>query len=170
MKYIRFCFFLLFSLLVLPNIITAKTIVEVGVDDWKPFTSKDPENRGLSGQIIEQSFNAVGIEIKFVIYPWTRCIKMVERGYLFASAPWYKTPEREKYAHFSEPISFATYRFFYKKKRMGVNFNYNKLTELKQYIIGASHDYWYIPIFHEEGLTLEFVQSETLNMKKLFIE
>ena len=170
MKYISFCFFLLFSFLFSPNIITAKTIVEVGVEDWKPLISKDPEKRGLAGHIIKQSFNAAGIEVKFVIYPWTRSMVLVEKGDLFATAPWYKTPEREKYAHFSEPICFATYRFFYKKERMGENFNYNKLTELKQYRIGASRKYWYVPIFYKEGLKLDFVSSETVNLKKLFIE
>ena len=53
---------------------------------------------------------------------------------------------------------------------MGENFNYNKLTELKQYRIGASRKYWYVPIFYKEGLKLDFVSSETVNLKKLFIE
>jgi len=60
-------------------------------DDWYPYTAlRGGVVRGMSADIVREAFEAAGVPVKLVAYPYARCMHMAERGELagcFNTAP-----------------------------------------------------------------------------------
>ncbi|WP_416305917.1 substrate-binding periplasmic protein [Neptunicella sp. SCSIO 80796] len=58
---------------------STSTIVTLAAEDsWPPYANEQGE--GISHNIIQSAFNAVGIKVKFVVAPYARALRLTEQG------------------------------------------------------------------------------------------
>lgn len=75
------------------------------VGEWGLFSSVHQERNGIIPEIVEEACRNAGVELKVEFRAWSRAMELVKTGYVVdATAPWSKTPEREKDFYFSIPI------------------------------------------------------------------
>lgn len=69
--------------LCIANIAGAETVLMGAEDDWAPYSSIiKGEARGFAVDVIREAFAAVGLDVKFVVIPYVRCMAMAKRGEL----------------------------------------------------------------------------------------
>src|SRR5690606_13331903 len=56
----------------------SQTVTLAAEDSWPPYSNKKGE--GISRNIIQSAFNAVGIKVKFVVAPYARALRLTELG------------------------------------------------------------------------------------------
>jgi len=80
-------------------------------------------NSGLKGQdieVIEKAFENRGIQVNFTFVSIRRSMEELKHGRVFAMTICGKTEERLEYAYFTDPISFFTLGFIYRKGTMNL--------------------------------------------------
>lgn len=64
-------------------LVHAETVMIGAEDDWAPYSSKlDGEARGFAVDVVREAFAAVGVEVKFSVMPYVRCMAMAKAGQL----------------------------------------------------------------------------------------
>ena len=77
--------------------------VRVGWDDYPPYQISDKgTQRGIDVDIISAVLEAQGHRVRFLKLPWARQLKMLESGELDIVMSASKSPERERFARWSE--------------------------------------------------------------------
>ena len=71
-------------LLSFPLLAGARETVTIGAeDDWAPYSSKvKGEARGFAVDLVREAYAAVGVDVKFVVLPYVRCMAMAKIGKL----------------------------------------------------------------------------------------
>lgn len=77
-----------------------RKVMQVGFEDFLPSASiKDGKPIGVDVELIAAAMKEVGVEIKFGMYPWSRCLQMLDDKELDAVIPMVYSKERdEKYS------------------------------------------------------------------------
>lgn len=136
--------------------------------EWSPYVSENLMHEGVISRIIMESFALKGIEVEFVYLPWKRGMEESKIGKWHGTLPWLKNEEREEYFYFSDPIAYENVLFFYKKDS---DFNWETISDLKDYKIGGTVGYFYGYEFDEAEkagtITIERTTKDELNFKKL---
>lgn len=140
-------------------------------DPWPPYTfgetGETPES-GLIVELLEELFSRVEYPVRMELYPWKRCIYMVENEKADALMLTVKTPEREKFAYFAEPFIENNILFYHKRDRV---FSWEDFSDLKGLTIGLVAGAKYSQEFQEAiqryQLKTETVNSISVNFKKL---
>ena len=71
--------------------------------DWKPYEfCEGDEVKGVNVEIVEAVARALGIKIRWTVYPWPRCIKMAKRGEVDGLMSLYRSTEREGFFYFPD--------------------------------------------------------------------
>jgi len=108
--------------LVLPGVnAEAACVLRMG---WEPyavytFADKDGNPTGVDIELIKAVAKEVGCEVTFRQLPWARMLLELENGVLDATSSTSKTPERELFAHFSEPYREAEMAVFVRRGETG---------------------------------------------------
>ena len=150
------------------NIFAEETITILN-GEWAPYTSKKLKHYGVSSHIVTEAFALSGIKVEYDFYPWARIGKMVKMGKKGGVTLIYtKTPEREKYAVYSEPILIAHSAFFHLKS---YPFDWEIIEDLKGIPIGGTYSYNYGPEFRSaeknKTIQVDWVSTDLQNLKKL---
>ncbi len=131
-----------FNELLSPVNIQAKEPLVIVTDPWPPFAVTG--NQDISGtdvEIIKAVFAQLKIPIKVKIYPWKRCISMLEEQEADAILDVSITPERKVFLSFpDEPVSNGVTVFFTKKERQ---IPFSILQDLNKFRAGALLGYSY---------------------------
>ena len=106
----------------------AKTYKLTTGNEFPPFADKHLLNGGIATEIVQHAFKEMGHETIIKWRPWLRGYYETKNGEHFATFPYNKSAEREKYFYFSKPFIISALRFFVKK---GSNTNYIKDEDLK---------------------------------------
>lgn len=87
---------------------------------YPPYSilNDNSERRGHDIEIIEAAFKNRGLQIEFKYVPIKRSLKELEYGRAFAMTICGKTEDRLVYSYFTEPVSFFTLGFIYRKGMM----------------------------------------------------
>ena len=117
--------------------------------EWTPYVSESLDGNGVISRIVSHAFRRAGIEVSYVYLPWTRSYAYAKEGKADGSLPWLKTPERNNFFYFSDPIFLARYYFYH---LADTPFSWNSYKDLAEYRILASAGYFY---------TAEFEHAET---------
>jgi len=85
-------------LLVVGGLAQAAETIEIGAeDDWYPYGGQvRGEAAGLGPDLVRASFAAVGIEVRFQVMPYARCLQLVKQGRLIACNQPARTAETEQ--------------------------------------------------------------------------
>lgn len=126
--------------------------------------------KGIFPDIINAVFHELDIKIEFIFMPWKRGEITVKKGKAFATFPYLITEQRSKYFYFSDPIINFTPKFLYKKKKFPNGFEWEKLYDFQQYIIGGVRGYWYQRSFKEADLNVNYVTADIQNINMLMKE
>jgi len=160
--------FLMIVTLLCPGISFSKEVIHIAVGEFPPRFSEKMKNKGVISDIIQQAFALEGIDVEYSFYPWARALKTVKDGDVEGSAIWQKTPEREQYLYFSDPVMEASWMLFYHKDHP---INWETLNDLKKITIGTIIGYTYGKDFDslvESGqIRAEKVPDPETNFKRL---
>ncbi|MBC7918512.1 MAG: amino acid ABC transporter substrate-binding protein [Rhodoferax sp.] len=78
--------------------------ISVGWDDYPPYQiGPEAERRGIDLDVVQAALKAAGYDVRFVKLPWARQLKMLEAGALEMAMSASVSPERAKYAAWSNP-------------------------------------------------------------------
>ncbi len=152
-----------------PAPLLAKETVVISTGEWAPWCGSKLHNKGAILDIVTRAFARRGYNTQFKFYVWRRAFKLMAAGDVQASAYWYHREKYEKVALFSEPLNTEEHVFIHLKSTHIRP--WKTLTDLKGYRIGATGGFSYSDEFwrlaKEKVLTVEVVQNDDLNMKKL---
>ncbi|MBF0381115.1 MAG: transporter substrate-binding domain-containing protein [Magnetococcales bacterium] len=140
--------------------------------EFPPFHYKTgSEVTGFLTQIVKITFKRIGYDAKIDIYPSKRGKNLAERGEIAGIFAFTKNQDRLNKYHFTLPLGHVRDVFF---KRKTSDISWEKLEDLKPYIVGATATYNYAPVFLqaiEKGvLKSEMVVSptpEVIHLRKL---
>jgi polar amino acid transport system substrate-binding protein len=118
-----------------------ETIVFV-YENYPPYEYMDNGvNKGIDIDIIREVCKQIGIVPEFKEYPWKRALKYVEVGKVDAIFSLFKTPERTKFLYYpTTSVNTEKTSLFTLKEN---NYKVNKLSDLKEKIIGVVAEYSY---------------------------
>ncbi|MBF0297598.1 MAG: transporter substrate-binding domain-containing protein [Oligoflexia bacterium] len=141
-------------------------IISLAANESPPLASSElGSNKGLLVDIITDAFKEMGCTIEVTFLPWMRGEKMLNAGKIWGLFPAYKTSTREKSYLFSDEIIKTKNYFYYFKQPKLTRFTV--LQELKKFKIGGTLGYFYIPLFKDAGLDVEYARSDLNNLHKL---
>jgi len=144
--------------------------IVLATGEWPPFTSDTMERKGFVSEIVTQVLNSMNIESEIKFYPWRRCYQYVLWNKVWAAFPYSYTEERAKEVLFSDDVAFSTTKFFYYSNApQKPSFEYNQLTDLRQYKVGAIIGYYYEEQFKQAKLNVDYVSKEKMALEKLFL-
>ena len=142
--------------------------ITITTGEYPPFSGKKLYNQGFDIDVIKRAFAEEGYKAEVNFYPWKRAYSMFKAGNVDATAFWYRSPEREKIAFYSDPINIESTVFFHRK---GESFEWEKLEDLNDFKIGVTRGYTYTEKFwelNEKGiLDFDVVNDDKTNFKKL---
>ncbi len=160
--------FLFFALLIFnQQNLYAKEKLSFATWEWAPITSSEIEGYGIATEIVKKAYEAEGVDIDLVFYPWRRCERMIRNNEVNATFPYTKTEGRKKEYYFSDPILTVKTKFFYLKDKIKEKPELKSYKDLKKYSIGGVLGYFYKNKFDEAGLNVEYVGSDEQNFKRL---
>ena len=144
--------------------LTRTIIITTG--EWSPIISKQKLGYGPLSMVITEAFGINGVKVEFQFFPWKRAMQELRSGRAMASSAWRKTNDREQEFLFSEGIYDNQNVFFHLKS---MPFDWNNISDLKRYYIGAALGYAYSKDFEkaEEQGDLEVFR---VNKEKSLIE
>jgi len=132
---------------------------------WPPYYGPKLLNQGYVTEITKTALARVGYTMEVDFVPWKRALHDAYNGYYSGVLGLYYSDDRAEWMAFSEPIASVQLVFFEKRGR---NIHWDKLTDLKPYIIGTEQGFVYTDEFDNANfLKKEPVRNAELNLKKL---
>lgn len=145
---------------------TATDEVLLVTGEFAPFTSEALDGGGMITEIVTAAFDEMGRLYRVEYYPWERAEAMVESGEAWGTFPYVPTDERRERFMVSENLANSeTYLYYYGDAMRDVT--YEELADLREYRMGVSLGYWYIPLFEEAGLNIDPANDDLANLRKL---
>lgn len=121
----------------------AETLV-MAQNAFSPFIYDDPDNPGISVDIVKEALKAGGYEIEFQIMPWARALQGAQDGTVHLLPAAFYNDERATFLDFSDKYLDAELTFF---KRSDDDFIYSTIDSLTGKSVGVIKDYGYTPEF-----------------------
>jgi polar amino acid transport system substrate-binding protein len=137
-------------------------------DDWPPYQFNDGSAvKGFAAEIMTTALKDLKQEVSITIYPWKRCLSMIQNkdadGIFMIS----KTKERESFLIFpDEPVINVGDAFFYLKSK---NYKAQKFEDLKGLTIGLIDGFEYSQEVMDDikNFKQDIVTNDETNFKKL---
>ena len=168
---------LLIGMLLTGSIVTAQNqdafaqserkTIQIATVEYPPSFLKD--GTGVAANMLIELFDKMGYNILIRIYPLGRAIHMVNRGDIECA---FLFPQTNLEVTVPIPLYYSSMVFVYKKSRFPNGVNYNTLSDLRGYKIGAlANSKWSKKLLQNgAGLWLEFTHGNDMNMKKLYAD
>ena len=135
---------------------------------WPPYAIDSDRNiSGIDVEITQAVFQELGMSVNIRMYPWKRCLLMIENQNADAILDVSITPERQEYMYFpKEPISEGTTVFFIKADS---TIPFTNLEDLNTLRVGTVLGYSYCDDIDQLPFMVrsERVSSLEQNFKKL---
>lgn len=144
----------------------AAETVEFAVGEWAPFISESMPGNGHDGEVVRAAMKAVGMDVKYNYYKWTRSKGLIKQGEALASFPWSKTPTTTAIAIYSDPISVSRQVFIYNKSKLG-EVDFKTPADLKKYNVAGIRSYSHVEILEKAGIKLDMSNDLETALKKL---
>lgn len=133
--------------------------------EYPPYFGQNLPNFGGISEIVVEAYRRVGYEVEIQFYPWIRALQMVKEGKCDGMFALWRTPEREQWLAFSDPLPANTLGFF---KRKADTIVFTRMEDLKSYQIGTVRGYAN-PVAFEAATYLkrQEVSADVQNLRKL---
>lgn len=138
-------------------------------DDWPPYTFGKPgtsEAEGFTPELVREVFKLKGVEVKYVVVPYSRCMNMVKTGKAMACFNTNKNEENTPEYHWhATPIFDEGVSFFALSEVPGNNLT---VKDLEGSTVGVTQGYAYSPAFmRNEKIQKIAVNSDDQLLKML---
>jgi len=117
----------------------AEDQVTVAAFEYPPIYQND-KDKGLSGDLVAESFKAVGINAEFSFYPVKRMVQMVSTGQAvcgIGAAAFFDSPEVKPNVTVVAPLNYVSQVLFYNVKKYPQGIKFDSLADLADYHIGV---------------------------------
>ena len=159
------------ALAVSPRPLAAAATVELVGDPWPPYVTGrlgEYADGGVAVKIIEQVFADIdGIEVRFPLIPWKRALLEVESGSRDGIPLLVKTPERETYMRYTQPL-VTGYNLVWSVAETGEAFQWKTIDDLKSRSIGVVTGYSYGEAIDRAIAAGDLNALEAPNVEQLF--
>ncbi len=146
--------------------------VKLGGFDYPPFYShENGDIQGIGVELTGELFRRLNIDTELRIYPLKRALSYMKNGRTDGVMFLIKTPEREKYLHYSDPIMTIRGLIWSAADRKGGPVEFETLEDLRPYRIGVTIGYSYGKEFDKFLKTMNVyeVPMDLHNYKKLLL-
>ncbi|MBI9012257.1 MAG: transporter substrate-binding domain-containing protein [Clostridiales bacterium] len=133
-------------------------------DYWPPFVFDT--NRGVTTEIVLAAFNETDIDVVIELYPWERCLQMVQNNLAFGSFPWTETEIRKGTYKFSKPLIYQKTILVYLEDEIIDDFTVEEIFR-SDYRIGVLESYQYLEVLETLNINLDYSTSELDALEKL---
>lgn len=82
----------------------AQALLVLANGEWPPYQSASLPQYGFASAVVSEAAALAGMQVRYDFYPWKRAEEMVRNGHIDGSLVWSRTPLRDTFAVFSEPI------------------------------------------------------------------
>ncbi len=118
-------------------------------DPWPPYVNGEiggEAQDGIAVRLARHIFARIeGVTPRFPLIPWERALREVEAGTMDGIVILAKTPERERYMVYTEPLITARSLVWYDARRFPAGFEWSSFGDLAPHLIGAVRGYDYGP-------------------------
>ncbi len=84
------------------------TVMHVGFEDYLPSASiKDGRAMGVDVELLVAAMKAVDVEVRFEMFPWSRCLHMLDHQQLDAVIPMVFSLRRNLLPHQAKPTRYC---------------------------------------------------------------
>ncbi|MTV54473.1 transporter substrate-binding domain-containing protein [Massilia buxea] len=147
---------------------TSRTIRVAG-EEWPPFLARSLPDDGLTGSQLRAVLDRLGYTASIDYYPWRRAMELGMHDPRYAGfMPVLRTPEREKFCHFSTTLGRTSYVLAYLRERP---VRARSLADLRDTRIGTVSGYSYSADFDTmaatRALDVEEAVNDETNLRKL---
>lgn len=148
--------------------LVAQETVRIAVGEWPPYLSENALHYGVAAHIVEEAFQASGMNVEVDFLPWARVLVYVESGQYDASILWVKTQERETSFLFSDVVLEGEAVFFYHKDNPLIWQEFEDLNN-KRFggLRSASYPWFDAARAAGADVEMELVSTEQQNFSKL---
>ncbi|MCP4349801.1 MAG: transporter substrate-binding domain-containing protein [Desulfobacterales bacterium] len=167
----RFCLVFTVAIMLNTGVFAQQSqTLELISEPWKPWITKDENGQpsGIFIKISKKIFDKAGIEYRIKYFPWKRCLHRMEKGKSDVLLMLAKSPEREKFMTFTEPVMTDLLLLYYNISKV---IEWNKFEDLKTYKIGLTSGYDYGDEFNKAKerykYRLDFAYTEKQTIMKL---
>lgn len=148
--------------------LAAREPVRIAIGEWPPYLAKDLPHYGVAAHIVEEAFNAAGLDVEFQFLPWGRVMVYVENGRFDTSILWVETEERSKSFLFSDVLLEGEAVFFYNEDNPLEWQTYQDLSTLHfGGLLSASYPWFEAAKAAGLDMQMELVTDERQNFSKL---
>jgi len=142
----------------------------IDTSELPPYVSRNREDSFFT-ELLDEIAKEMGLQFDYHYLPWLRCEEEVEHMKAWATMPYVKSADRLIKFSFSEPLfDRRTMFFYYSKSGKPKQIPFEKLSDIKGYRIGGVKGYYYEEQFADAGLSVEYVNAEEQNFRKLKAE
>lgn len=144
--------------------------VRIAAGPWPPFTSKEMVDSGSASKLVTDLFESQDIKVILLFRPWKRAFEEARTGTIDGSILWRKTPERESFFLYSNPVITVEIVFFYNSSK---TFDWTNVSDLieQDLTVGIVNGFKYERHFDflvsSKALRSEAVATQELNIQKL---
>jgi polar amino acid transport system substrate-binding protein len=114
--------------------------ISIVTSQWVPYVDYNQKDKGLAVELVTTALERKGYQPNISIDDWPRALEGLKLGLFDASCAVWKSTEREEELVFSEPYLRNKISFIKKKS---LKLNYNRLGDLRGYLVGVVRDYAY---------------------------
>ena len=139
----------------------------VALSNIPPWSiTKEGSCEGINIEVLKIFSSKLGIQFKYVICPWKRCLAMMENGEADLMGTLLKSPDREIYMHYIEPPYWEKSRkvFFLQK---GKTHLLKKHADLHDLTIGALRGAKYFPAFDNDPKIVKYEVAKPIQMLRM---
>ena len=138
--------------------------------EWVPYSSSNPDEPGITTEIVLAAFEAAGVETTLEFVPWARCEKMIRGGACddVAVFPYVRTPARERFARFSVPMLMERTYLYYNVDSLP-RFDFTGYAALRKYRVGTLNGFVHQELFRNNRVPSVAVKDMTVGLKMLLL-
>ena len=107
---------------------------------WPPYIDPTRQDKGIAMDLVRRIFTRAGYDTEVHIASWPRTLEGASIGVVDVIAAAWKTPDREKVLHFTDPYFENVIRFI---KRKDAPIRFRDYGDLKGLLIGVVNGYAY---------------------------
>ena len=168
-SFILTVFWLIFS--TQPVIAAKSQMIELSAFNYPPFYFKEEGRiQGIAVDIINEVFQRLELNHRLNMYPLKRALRYLEHGDMDGMMILIKTPEREKYLQYTDPVTSVRGLIWSSAARDGGAVEFDRFDDLLDYRIGVTRGYSYgksFDAFLKKHSQIHVVNTDLQNYKML---
>lgn len=144
--------------------IAGKKKVIIATLDYPPYVSKSLPGKGWTWEVAQKAFESQGFSAELHIVPWARAVHMTKSGEVDALFIANQTPERNKWAIFSDQVGVEASVLW---KRRDRQYPFEKLGDLKGLKIGGLRSSAQMQFLTDAGIAVYTLNDFSHGIKML---